>query len=189
MANLQGQLVRLAAFEVEKEAPLHVRWSRDAEFMRLFGYGPTVPFVLKNFREYVEKEVERDPYFLFSIHTLATDQPIGIVDLEVMWVHQDAWLGIGMGEREFWGKGYGTEAMQLVLDFAFNELNLHRVTLNVFDFNRRAMRSYEKSGFVHEGRARNALGRDGQRYDSVFMGILQSEWRARAAQSAAEAAP
>jgi RimJ/RimL family protein N-acetyltransferase len=67
--------------------------------------------------------------------------------------------------------------MRLVVGFAFRELNLRRVTLVVFDYNPRAIRSYEKSGFKVEGRLREAMNRDGQRYDMVYMGILKEEWQ------------
>jgi RimJ/RimL family protein N-acetyltransferase len=81
-----------------------------------------------------------------------------------------------VGEREYWGRGYGTEAMRLVLQFAFQELNLHRVSLGVFAYNERAIRSYEKAGFRIEGRLRQGIHRVNQRWDEVVMGILRSEW-------------
>ena len=68
--------------------------------------------------------------------------------------------------------------MRIILRYAFDELNLKRVTLNVFDYNPRAIRSYEKAGFKLEGRQREALHKDGQRYDILYMGILRDEWDA-----------
>jgi RimJ/RimL family protein N-acetyltransferase len=93
------------------------------------------------------------------------------------WAHGEGWVGIGIGERAYWGNGYGTEAMCLLLRFAFAELNLQRVSLGVYAYNPRALRSYEKAGFRHEGVVRADCRRDGQRWDSVFMGILREEWR------------
>jgi RimJ/RimL family protein N-acetyltransferase len=87
-----------------------------------------------------------------------------------------AFVGIGIGERAYWGKGYGTDAMKVALRFAFTEINLERVTLNVFEYNPRAIRSYEKAGFKHEGRMRGALLKDGRRWDMIYMGILREEW-------------
>jgi RimJ/RimL family protein N-acetyltransferase len=66
--------------------------------------------------------------------------------------------------------------MRLMLHYAFTELNLQRITLAVFDYNRRAVRSYEKAGFTYEGRERGFLYRDGERADTLFMGILRDEW-------------
>lgn len=94
-----------------------------------------------------------------------------------MWSNGDAYVGIGLGEQDCWGKGYGTDAMRLILKYAFTELNLFRVSLNVFEYNPRAIRSYEKAGFKHEGRIREFLHKDGKYYDLIYMGILRSEWQ------------
>jgi RimJ/RimL family protein N-acetyltransferase len=85
-------------------------------------------------------------------------------------------VGLSIGKREDWGQGYGTEMMRLLLQFAFMEINLRRVTLAVFDYNPRAIRAYEKAGFRHEGRIRQFLHKEGQRWDMLFMGVLREEW-------------
>ena len=90
-------------------------------------------------------------------------------------------MAIGLGEQEYWGKGYGTEAMKLALHYAFSELNLRRVSLGVFAYNQRAVHSYEKTGFRLEGRMRGMLMRQGKRWDILFMGILREEWQQYAA--------
>ena len=88
-------------------------------------------------------------------------------------------VSIAIGEAKQWGKGYGYEAMQLVLRFAFDELNLHRVQLTVFCYNKRAIALYEKLGFQREGIHREHLQRDGRRYDMYLYGLLRSEWENR----------
>ncbi len=85
-------------------------------------------------------------------------------------------MGISIGEKEYWGKGYGTDAMRVVLRYAFTELNLHRVSLTVFEYNPRAIRSYEKAGFTLEGREREAVFRSGKRTDMIYMGVLREDW-------------
>jgi RimJ/RimL family protein N-acetyltransferase len=85
-------------------------------------------------------------------------------------------VGIGIGERDFWSKGYGTDTMKVCLRYAFLELGLQRVSLGVFEYNPRAVRSYEKAGFKLEGRTRYDAHREGKRYDSLWMGILREEW-------------
>jgi len=86
------------------------------------------------------------------IRTLDGDCLIGEIGLDgIKYTHGDAFVGISLGERDFWGKGYGTDAMRVLLRFAFTELNLRRVSLDVFEYNPRAVRSYEKVGFVVEG--------------------------------------
>jgi RimJ/RimL family protein N-acetyltransferase len=128
-------------------------------------------------REWIESHETRGTSFSFAIHTLADDRLIGAIELSVtQWVHGDAYVGIGIGERDDWGKGYGTDAMRVMLRYAFREMNLHRVSLTVFEYNPRAIRSYEKAGFVVEGRLRGWLNREGRRWDMIHMGILREEW-------------
>jgi RimJ/RimL family protein N-acetyltransferase len=114
----------------------------------------------------------------FAIRALDDNRLLGDIGLEVThnWMGRNAFVGLGIGKREDWGKGYGTDAMKIALRFAFTELNLERVTLNVFEYNPRAIRSYEKAGFKHEGRMRGSLLKDGKRWDMLFMGILREEW-------------
>lgn len=172
-----GKKVRLTIVEPEKDAEFLARWGRDSEYSRLLNDNAAYLWTSKQVQEWIEKE--KDIYY-FIIRLLHNDQPIGLVDLSGFnWSARHAWVGIGLGEREFWGQGYGTEAMQLILRFAFEELNLNRVNLNVFEYNERAQKSYRKCGFVEEGRARQAMSREGMRWDIVYMGILQAEWQAR----------
>jgi RimJ/RimL family protein N-acetyltransferase len=175
----QGELVRLTAVEPQKLAESFSRWSCDSEYWRLLDSGPAFVYSPQRSKEWLEKMLQENEHnlFMFMIRTLEDDRLIGEVGLDgVQWNHGDTFIGIGLGEREFWGKGYGTDAMRVILRYAFNELNLHRVSLNVFEYNRRALRSYEKTGFKVEGRARKFLSREGNRWDLIFMGILREEW-------------
>ncbi len=171
-----GKLVRLATLDPDKDLPVLAGWHFDSEYSRLLdGDIASLP-TAKQMREFLEKE--EDLHF-FMIRSLEDDKAIGMVDLSGFnWVSGDCFVGIGLGEREYWGKGYGTEAMNLILGYGFRQLNLHRVSLDVFEYNPRAIRSYEKCGFQHEGRARGALNREGRRWDLIFMGILREEWEA-----------
>lgn len=134
-------------------------------------------------RKYIEDDLARDEpkqdAYLFIARRLTDDVILGTLDLMIPeWAHRDGWIGIGLGDRATWGQGYGTEAMRLLLRFAFAELNLFRVTLSVFAYNPRAIHVYEQLGFVLEGAQRERLRRDGQRYDLLLMGLLRSEWQA-----------
>ncbi|MBP2018494.1 RimJ/RimL family protein N-acetyltransferase [Symbiobacterium terraclitae] len=105
---------------------------------------------------------------------------IGLVRLwRISERNRSAMLTIYIGEKDHWGRGYGTDALRLVLREAFGPMDLHRVELHVFEFNRRAIRSYEKAGFVHEGVRRQALRRGSRYYDIVVMGITREEFFAR----------
>lgn len=88
-------------------------------------------------------------------------------------------LGIAIGDKEYWGRGYGREAVGLLIDYAFNHWNLQRVGLQVMAINERAMRAYRAVGFVEEGRLRRHAWSNGRFVDSVCMSILREEWEAR----------
>ena len=175
-----GNQVRLVPPNPETDAGLFARWMRDSEFVRLMDTDPPRLMSIEKHKEWLEKELldeQRSDELFFMIQTLKGEKTIGLIGLDgIRWVHGEAWIGIGLGEREHWGKGYGTDAMQVIQRYAFDELNLHRLSLTVFAYNQRAIRSYEKAGFKVEGRAREFLNREGLRHDMIFMGILRDEW-------------
>jgi RimJ/RimL family protein N-acetyltransferase len=93
------------------------------------------------------------------------------------WRNRNAELGIFIGEKSYWDRGYGTEVMRLLLKHGFNTLNLHMIYLRVYEDNLRAIRAYEKSGFVEDGRLRQMIFKDGEFLDVIFMSVLRAEWR------------
>ncbi len=175
-----GKLIRLTA-QTADDAEAFARWSANIEYHRLVDDDPARPLPIQHFA----KQFEGSPGsnhsgYDFMIRTIAENTLIGFVVLHsIKWSNRAATVSIGIGESAYWGQGYGTEAMQLALAFAFRELNLYRVGLSVLGYNTRAIRSYEKVGFVHEGGARSAVERDGRRYDHLTMGILRDEWLAK----------
>jgi RimJ/RimL family protein N-acetyltransferase len=86
-------------------------------------------------------------------------------------------VGIFIGEKSLWNQGYGTEVMKLLLKHGFHTLNLNRIALEVYENNPRAVRSYEKAGFVHEGCKRQGMYKDGHYIDILLMSVLRSEWQ------------
>jgi RimJ/RimL family protein N-acetyltransferase len=182
-ANLLcGRLVRLTAQEPQEEAEAIAGWNADTAWWRLLASEPCNLFSGKKIAEWIQKSQEKDPpsSYSFCIRTLDDNRLIGFIGLDGdIFPHGEAFVGIGIGEREFWCKGYGTDAINVILRFGFEELNLRRVALDTFEYNPRAIRSYEKAGFVHEGRVRGYLYREGQRWDLIFMGLLRQEWLAR----------
>ncbi len=176
---LSGSLVRLSAVNSATDSKAFSDWSRDSEYTRLSDSSVAQMWDIKQVTDHIEKELEGESpmQYAFSIRTLADDRLVGEVDLSgINWASGESIVGIGIGDRNDWGKGYGTDAMRIVLRFAFTELNLHRVFLNTFEYNPRAIRSYEKCGFKHEGRMRGVLNREGRRWDLIYMGILKEEW-------------
>jgi RimJ/RimL family protein N-acetyltransferase len=179
---LQGKLVKLTAEEPKVLAEACAKWNSDSEYLRLLDARAANQYSAKKITGWIEQDIEKDPpsEYLFGIRTLDENRLVGFIDLEgAMFPNGDAFVGIGVGDRQFWGQGYGTDAMNVILRYAFMELNLRRVSLDTFEYNPRAVRSYEKAGFVLEGAARDFLHREGQRWDLIFMGILREEWLAR----------
>lgn len=176
-----GELVRLVAFDTDVFAETTSRWGQDSEFQRLYASDECRLWSKEKIKGHIEKvQAEKRDLYLFMIQALENNQLIGEIDLdEIQYSHGDAFVSIGLGEREFWGKGYGTDAMRVLLGFAFTELNLRRVSLDVFGYNPRAQRSYEKAGFVVEGCMRGFVKREGKRWDMIFMGIFREEWERR----------
>jgi RimJ/RimL family protein N-acetyltransferase len=174
-----GKLVRLVAEPTDTIVDRFYRWGRDSEYWRLLNADPVMPYTRAQIKEFVDKELVGDNpnMFFFMIRSLDDDRVIGEVGLDgVDWVHGDTFVGISIGEKDLWGRGYGTDAMQIILRYAFTELNLERVTLTVFEYNPRAIRSYQKAGFKVEGSLKKMLLRGGRRWDEIFMGVLRREW-------------
>lgn len=175
----KGALVRLSAIDPEEAGKAFSSWDRDSEFRRLLDSGVAAIHSQKQMEKWVEKDLDEQSsgQYWFAIRRLDDDTLLGDVGLYVInWTVRDAFIGIAIGDRAFWGKGYGTDAMRVIVRYAFNEVNLNRVTLGVFEYNPRAIRAYEKAGFRLEGRERKSLNKEGKRWDMLFMGILKSEW-------------
>ncbi len=172
----QGRLVRLAA-PVPADAARFAEWNNDSEYLRQMDTDYARPRNEQDFVEETQALRSDSNGVLFHIHTLAEDRMIGFVAIHgIEWNNQAGKISIGIGDPEYRGQGYGTDAMRLALRYAFEELNLHRLGLNVNANNPGAIRVYEKLGFRHEGVVREAIHRDAEWVDRLYMGLLRSEW-------------
>jgi RimJ/RimL family protein N-acetyltransferase len=124
---------------------------------------------------------ESDDAIVFAIVERKTGAVVGTCGLYlIQWICRRAQFNILIGEPAAWDKGYGSEAARLILGYAFDKLNLNSVQLGVNADNKRAIRSYEKVGFVHEGVRRQFVYRNGRYYDMVMMSVLREDYAARA---------
>ncbi len=172
-----GKLVRLVAVDLENDPKLFAEWAQDSEFQRLWDSEVALRYNPAQVKTFIEDALGKA--HMFMIERLEDGRKIGEVEIAGFnWTVGNGWVGIGIGERDLWGMGYGTDAMRILLRYAFEELNLKRVTLNVFDVNPRGIASYEKVGFRHEGVIPGGLLIAGKRRDIVYMGILRREWEA-----------
>jgi len=175
---IYGDGIRLRAIE-RADIPTFVRWFNDPEMRSyIIMYRP---MSMADEERWFENLPNRKDDFLFAVEALIDDRwvHIGNVGLEnVDWKNSCCVFGIALGEKEYWGKGYGTKTTKTILRYAFNELNLHRVELEVYAYNTRAIRCYVKSGFRHEGTRRQSRFHDGRYHDALRMGILREEFQA-----------
>jgi RimJ/RimL family protein N-acetyltransferase len=173
---LRSTRVRLTALD-ESDAPTIARWYKDAAYLRLQDTNAAIPRTAADISAEITAERKADDIIVLAIRLVDSDELVGTIGFyEIEWSNQVAWLGLGIGDRSNWGRGYGSDAMQLALRYAFCELNLYRVQLTVIDYNARAIALYEKSGFKREGVFRQFGQRDGRRYDMILYGLLRPEW-------------
>ena len=160
------------------------KWINDEEVTQFLGSGMlSYPVSSIAERKFIEKFglSESANEKTFAIETLADRRFIGALGLHgIDWINRHSALGIMIGDKQYWGRGYGTDAMQVLMRLAFDKLNLHRLWLHVYDFNARAIASYERCGFRREGvlREQRFFGR--KYHDTIVMGILEAEYRALA---------
>ncbi len=175
---LMGEKVVLRGLELHDAKELH-KYVNDWEVRQYLGM--FYPFSEIEEEEFVKNSWERRKNgtdFIFGICEKESGQLIGTIGLhKVDWKNRNAELGIAIWKKEYWGRGYGTDAIKTLLKYAFHELNLHRVYLRVYDFNKRALRCYEKAGFKKEGVMREAFWRNGEWHDTILMSILQNEFK------------
>ncbi len=177
---IYGKRIRLRAIE-RADLPRCQAWLNDPEVIQ--GLNQYLPLSNMDEEHWFEQAMLAEP----AARPLAIDVQdgsgwkhvgnMGFMNLE--WTPRSAEFGIFIGEKSLWDKGYGTEAVELLLRHGFDTLNLNRIYLRVFSTNLRARRSYEKVGFVLEGTLRQAVYRQGRYADIHIMSILRSEWTAR----------
>lgn len=174
--RLKGNGVELRRHD-RANYPLYARWYGDEEVWRLTSWAaePMQRGAVERLFEDRERSSLDDS---FAVHWEGEDKPVGVVSLaNINRANSSADLSVIVGDEKDRDRGLGTEAIRLLLDYAFEELGLNRVGLSVFDFNETAIHAYEKLGFEEEGRLRQAIWRDGDFHDAILMSILARNWR------------
>jgi RimJ/RimL family protein N-acetyltransferase len=174
---IYGEKVRLRHVERE-DLPQFVEWLNDPEVTQ--GLSMRIPLSMDEEESWYEQVLKRPneerPLCIEAKHEedwkLIGNSGFFTVD----WRNRSAEIGIFIGDKDYWNQGYGTEVVRLILEHGFSTLNLHRIFLRVIADNQRAIHVYEKIGFVHEGRQRQAEFHSGSYHDMLFMSMLRSEW-------------
>ena len=173
---LSGKKVDLRPIRASDINPTYLSWLNDAEVTKHIETGqfPVSKQDLDAFYRHIKKS-KTD--VMFAIIERKTGLHIGNIKLGgINWVHRYADLGIMIGNKQYWGKGCGSEACTLLLEYAFNRLNLNKVFLGIYATFTSAIKAYQKAGFKIEGKLKNMLVIDGKYTDKVLMGILSSEY-------------
>jgi len=176
---LVGERVRLRGVR-EDDLPVLARWETDPGRMATLSSWVAPPSEAAARERIVKRTANEKDYHGFAIETL-DDPPVLVGDMALWGARPKdrcATLGIALG-REYRGRGYGTDAMRVIVGYGFREMGLHRIQLSVAAFNPAGIRAYQKAGFVEEGRQRESVLHDGRWYDEVLMSILDHEWAAR----------
>ena len=171
--KLIGKNIYLAPRTLE-EAEKFAKWLNDFKTTDYIGMSAKI-MTLEKEKEYIANHMDNEASL--NIVTLDKDKLIGTVGLEhIDHVNMTATLGIFIGDEKEREKGYGTEAIKLILDYGFNYLNLNNIKLDVIEFNERAIACYKKCGFKEYGRRRKCEFIDGKYYDRISMDILKEEF-------------
>lgn len=190
----EGSKIRLAPIDYEKDPPVEAGWTNNPLFLRMMSVEPARPLspaqVKKRYEEIEKQSEEGRSLIHFAIRTrpepaeqtgeqgTADGRLIGYAEFYwIEWHHRSGWLRLGIGSPQDWGKGYGKEALRLLLRYGFDEINLRRIGAVIPEYNTPAIYLAQSAGFVEEVRRREAIHRDGRRWDLLHFGLLQSEWK------------
>jgi RimJ/RimL family protein N-acetyltransferase len=183
-----GKLVRLSALDYDADPPVESKWTHDPEFMRMVNptniVRPLSPAQVKKKYEKLEKDAaEGHTLFRFNVRTLPDEAAlngrlVGLAELYgAEWNHGTGNVRFGIGSPDDRRKGYGRETLRLLLRYAFDELNLYRLSAVTVEYNLAALALLKSEGFVDEVRRRGAVERDLRRWDMLHLGLLRDEWR------------
>lgn len=171
--KLVGKNIYLSPRTIE-DAEKYTEWLNDFNTTDYLGRSGKI-MTLEAEKEYLVNHIKAEASF--NIVTLKDDKLIGAVSLEnIDHLIRKATLGIFIGDKEEREKGYGTEAINLILDYGFNYLNLNNIKLDVIEFNERAIACYKKCGFKEMGRTRKTIFLNGKYYDKLIMDMLSEEF-------------
>jgi RimJ/RimL family protein N-acetyltransferase len=177
MSVIYGERIRLRATEREDVKKFCV-WVNDPDVTRYLSlYLPMSTVDEENWFNAMTQRSQSEKTLVIEVRDGEGWKMIGncgVFDIDS--VNRSGELGIMLGEKDEWNKGYGTETVHLLVRHCFETLNLNRVHLRVYAENPRAKRSYEKAGFIGEGRLREAVYKHGKYDDVIVMSILHSEW-------------
>jgi RimJ/RimL family protein N-acetyltransferase len=170
---LEGKKVNLRPFSKE-DVPTITRWINDPEVREFVA--ATFPQTEKQEEEWVGKIGSNNSDIVLVIET-KDGKPIGLMGMhKINWVYRTTTTGAIIGEKDYWGKGYGTDAKMQVLNYCFNTLNIHKVCSSVIAYNERSLKYSLHCGYKIEGCRRKQIFKNGEYWDEIDLGIFKEEW-------------
>lgn len=174
---IQGQRIYLRALSSDDVQERYLSWLNDEETTKGLASG-IFPSTLAELNDFVQRTTNNRNVVMLAICASENDLHIGNIKLDQFdWVSRTCELGILIGDKNYWGKGIGYEVCSLVLQYAFEDLNMRKVTLAVYANNPAAIKLYQKLGFVEEGRLRQHIFEGGEYHDKFYMGLFKDELR------------
>lgn len=171
-----GEKIYLRGLEKKDLADNMFNWANDSDVTR-YMYTGLKPNNLELLEKEYDQLISSDKDVVMAIVDKQTDEHVGNVGLySINWLYRSAEYRIIIGEKDFWGKGYGLEAAKLIIEYGFDKLNLNKIWLGVNAENSSAVKSYRNAGFVEEGVLRQEIYRNSKYYDAVRMSILREEY-------------
>ena len=156
-----GSHVRLAAPDADRDAEVESKWTLDLDYLHAINVRPAYPLnphLVKKHHEELQKEAEKNQLFWWAVRLKSDDRLLGWLKIsDLNWSNGAADLSLAIGAQEDRNQGFGGDVMRLALDYAFNELNLHRLRAVIPDYNAGAQRFFGRHGFIEEVRRREAL--------------------------------
>jgi ribosomal-protein-alanine N-acetyltransferase len=171
---LEGKRIYLREVRLSDVNETYYRWMNDPRVTQYLE-SRFYPNSLENLNEYVKnRQIDRSNIFL-AISIKQDHKHIGNIKLgPIDWIHGFAEIGVIIGEKDQWGKGYASEALRLVVQHAFSELNLHKVTAGAYEPNQASIKAFQKAGFEIEGRRKQHFFYKSNYVDYVLLGIINS---------------
>lgn len=176
---LKGKRIRLRPVR-KSDLEMLLRWFNDQEVTQYLQQ--YLPMTELGEEKWIEdlclSRRNTDIVFVIEVDESEGTKAIGTCGLHhINWKDRDVDFGIAIGEKKYWSRGYGTEAMTLLAEYGFEELNLHRISSAAYDFNERSIKAQQKVGFQIEGCVRSAIFKKGKYRNKIILGLLRDEWR------------
>jgi RimJ/RimL family protein N-acetyltransferase len=176
---LKGKSVLLRPVQ-RADISFFLKWFNDPEVTQYLMM--TLPMTEMAEQKFIEElgtvNAANQVIFVVEANNDKNNKPIGSISLsKINNKDHNATFGIAIGEKEYWSRGYGTEAAGLIIKYGFEQLNMHRITSSALSFNERSLRMHRKLGFREEGRSREAIYKNGAYHDEVLFGLLREDWK------------